>query len=47
MKKKYHYISLQTGEVLPNLLSVIKTVFKDYKHYRIKNFKWSYSRKGF
>ena len=47
MKIVYHYCSTKTGEVVPTLWDVIKTIYRDYKCYHFLNVLWSYSHRGF
>lgn len=43
----YKWQSMKTGEVLPNILEVIKSVFYDLKHYHFINLPWKYNKNGF
>lgn len=43
----YKYMSDVTGEIVPNLWAVIKTICFDFKEYRILNLKWKYNKNGF
>ena len=43
----YKYMSEITGEIVPNLWTVIKTIYSDFKSYRIINLKWKYNKNGF
>lgn len=45
--KKYKYMSDVTGEIVPNLWAVIKTICFDFKEYGIVNLKWKYNKNGF
>jgi len=45
--RRYKYMSQVTGELLPNLWSVIKTIYSDFKIYGIVNLKWKYNKNGF
>lgn len=44
--EKCHWMSKDTGEVLPDLCSVIKTATKDLFKYHIINVRWKYSENG-
>lgn len=45
--KKYHFMSLITGELVCSLHDVATTIIKDFKNHHIINFPWKYSKKGF
>lgn len=47
MNIKYHYVSNKTGEIVPTLPVLIRTVWIDLWKFHFLNLSWSYSREGF
>ena len=41
-----HWESLVTGELVPNLYEVIKTIIDDAFHFHFINLKWKYLKDG-
>ena len=44
--KTYHWKSLDTYELQPNLIGVIKAIIGNKKHFKVWTLKWEYSKKG-
>lgn len=44
---KYHFMSLQTGELQKNVFGVIKVIIEDFRLFKTFNIRWSYSKAGF
>lgn len=44
--KKYRFMSLTTGEIVENILDVLRVTISDYKNFHLIN-KWEYNRNGF
>ena len=45
---KFHWINNYTGEIVPHIWDVFKTVLHDTVHYHFikENLNWSYSKQG-
>ena len=44
--KKFHWLSLDTGELHTSIFSVFKMILQSKKHYKFWALKWKYSKKG-
>ena len=44
--KKFHWLSLDTGELHTNIFSAFKMILQSKKHYKFWALKWKYSKKG-
>lgn len=46
MRRRYHWMSTATGEIVRSLYGVIRAIVIDRKHFRVWNLPWKYSVKG-
>lgn len=46
MRRRYHWMSMETGEIVRNLCGVIRAIIIDRRHFRAWNMPWKYSAKG-
>ncbi len=45
--KKYRFMSLTTGEIVENILDVLRTIIVNYKRLHFLDLRWEYNRNGF
>lgn len=46
MYSKYKFISMQTGEVVTDLKSVFKSIWRDLTVFHFLNLNWRYRKQG-
>ena len=45
--KKFRWMSNITGEIVHNIFDVIRVSYQDLTRYHIRNFKWTYNKRGY